>query len=79
VIPRVCYRCDLARLDPPLAPSCRALGSDIKAALDSTSTSTPYLESRSSGAVTGLSKARSYFNQTLISLFLFFDTGVDSV
>ena len=75
----VCYRCDLARLDPPLAPSCRVLGNDIKAAPDSTSTFTPYLESRSGGVVTGLSKVRSYFNQILISLFLFFDAGIGSV
>jgi hypothetical protein len=79
VILGVCYRRDLVRLDPPLAPSCWVLGNDIKAAPDGTSTSTPYLESRSSGVVTGLSKVRSYFNQALILLFLFFGTGIDSV
>jgi len=51
----------------------------LSGAPDSTSTSTPYLESRGSGVVTSLSKVRSYFNQTLISLFLFFDTGIDTV
>jgi hypothetical protein len=79
VILGVCYRRDLARLDPPLAPSCRVLGSDIKTASDSTSTSTQYPESRSSGVVIGLSKVRSHLNQALILLFLFFGTGIDSV